>query len=210
MKHAAKDFPIQIKQSNEFAEWKQGYTKEEYELFANCLKNYWIEINAKQDNQHDLEELPTCPITQDIPLIPVISPNGHVYEMTAIEEHLDLAWARVQRYIDSGQSAERIEEQSHIVCPCRGAPFKKEDLSYATDFARKMIRRLKAIKDRLEIDPEIDRFLQNGIRSLLKQYEQTDGRIQNKVALRLTRDLARLGATDEQIERIMDAYDVSD
>ena len=195
---------IKILNSPQFKEWKKGMGKEKYDLFLNCLKNHSAFMEEPK-NEKEWENY-ICPITHEIPAIPVISPNGHIYEKEAIEKHLDIAWARIQGYLDDGYVEANLQDKLVTVCPLRGKPFKKEDLKYASNFVEEVSKKLEKVSKKLEIDPGRDSVLQEGIIQLLNHYKEMEESVSVEVMSRLSEDLLKMGATDEQRETVRFAF----
>ncbi len=70
IKCARQNFSVRIAQGTEFAEWKNGVTKEQYELFLNFIKNYSIEIEENEANQVDLQALGKMPSARSRRIFP--------------------------------------------------------------------------------------------------------------------------------------------
>ena len=197
IKKALKVGTVIIKQSKQFEYWKACKTKEQYELFLYCIKNF-----AKDADFEDF----ICPIAQDIPLVPVASPNGHVYDKEAIETHLDIQWAKIEGYRASGYTKAQLQKKMTIICPMRSQSFKKEDLKYDIDFAKNAIKFLKGIKAKLQIDPDEDPILEEGCNALLEDYQQNYAAVKIDAIMQLTRELTILGATEKQTRDIIAEY----
>ena len=191
---------IKILNSPQFKEWKKSIGKEKYDLFLNCLKNHSAFMEEPK-NEKEWENY-ICPITHEIPAIPVISPNGHIYEKEAIEKHLDTVWARIQGYLDDGYVEADLQDKLVTVCPLRGKPFKKEDLKYASEFVKKVSKKLETAAKKLEIAPKDDDILKEGIVQLYDHYRRTEDAISIEVMSRLSEELLQLGASDEQREKV--------
>jgi hypothetical protein len=192
-----KSGPLVILQSEEFNEWKAGLSKEKYDLFLNCLKNH-IDID------HTFEDF-VCPITLDIPKVPVVCPNGHVYEKDEIEKHLDLRWAAVQRLVTSGYSQDKIDEALRTVSPMRGAAFTKEDLKYAVPFVVGAIEHFKGVINILKAQNP-DAIVIEGLKRLVKQYQETYQAVTDEAISLLTKDILLLGGNDDLRRQFVALY----
>lgn len=105
---------IAIRNSEHYINWKTRALKEKiYPLFQEFLK--------ETDSFKDL----ICPLSCDLPVIPVRSPYGHVFEKSWIESWLDM-------------------NPSHA-CPLTRQHFTKSDLVYAQDHVKKIVDRAHAI-----------------------------------------------------------------
>lgn len=105
---------VSIKTSQEYINWKtQALVNRIYPIYQEYLK---------QDEEfRDL----ICPISHELPVVPVRSPNGHVYEKSEIETWLD--------------------SNPNNPCPMRGNPFTKADLIYDEKHVRKIVMRARAL-----------------------------------------------------------------
>lgn len=196
--HFIKNGPIVILQSEEFNEWRTGLGKEKYDLFLNCLRNH-IDIDHTFVNFF-------CPITLDVPRVPVVCPNGHVYEKEEIEKHLDLRWAAVQGLIDARYPQVRIDEALTTVSPMRGAkPFKKEDLKYASPFVVAAIEHFKEVINILKSQNH-DAIVIEGMKRLVKHYQETHQAITDESISLLTKDIILLGGNDELRREFVSLY----
>jgi hypothetical protein len=93
---------IVIAETTFYTDWKEGKYKELHDLYLNAFKNYCKGQLIKDEFD--------CIFTTDVPLVPVRTPGGQVYEKSEIETQLDIKYAIIQRAIDSGSSREYIEE----------------------------------------------------------------------------------------------------
>ena len=194
-----KNTSIQILESTEFNDWKNGLTKERYDLYWSSLKVY------ATTHKIDLSAF-ECMIALDIPSIPVLAPDGRVYDKEHIERHLTNAWARVQALRDSNATEARIAEQMLTVAPLRTAPFTKEQLVYATDFAKKAVASFVIISDRLKIDPDQDPILADLVRKLYDHYCETEKVISIEIVSQFSAELGRLGASEKIVTGVLAAY----
>lgn len=121
---------IQIRQSDHYIRWKtQALQDKVYPLFQDFLK---------QDEQ--FQDL-ICPISFALPVVPVKSPNGHVYEKASIEK-----W---------------LLSNPDNPCPLRGKSFTKSDLVYDQKHLNKIIKRAKELLNQ-KLNPHVG----EGLRAL--------------------------------------------
>lgn len=193
-----KNHSIEISKLSEFGEWKKGLDKERYDLFLNCLKNH-IDMDETFENFF-------CPVTLDVPEIPVRCPNGRVYEKKAIEDHLDQRWTAIQRLRDSKCSPDRINAALETVSPLRGRPFKKEDLKYAVEFSREAVRLLERVRNDIKSAHSSEAIVIEGLKRLIRQYRVTHQAVTDETISLMTRDIFKLGGNDDQRRRIIEAY----
>lgn len=105
---------IKLSESNHYIQWKTRALKENvYPIFQEFLKN-----------DEAFEDL-ICPLTYELPMVPVMSPNGHTYEKHAIEKWIDLHPDRS--------------------CPFKGKNFTKQDLVYNQKHVRKIVKKAKEL-----------------------------------------------------------------
>lgn len=193
-----KTHSIEISKSIKFIEWKNAIDKEKYDLLLNCLKNH-TEIDNKFIKFF-------CPLTLDIPVIPVVCPNGHVYEKEAIEAHLDLRWEAIQILKDSNYPQNRIDEALKTISPLRAQPFTKQDLKYAIDFSKEALDFFKAVREHLQATKSPDEIVMEGLDLLLQQYQATYRAVTAETISLMSVDIFRLGGTDEQRRNIIRQY----
>ncbi len=217
--NARKISKITITESDKYKHWQESLTKQQYELYENCVKNY-----AQNPDYRKF----ICPITQYIPLVPVEAPNGCVYEKKAIEAHLEHKWQAVEEFGQSmgmdeaklqeivekwddeefkksaSPNEQRLRERMLTICPMRSKPFKKDDLKYASKFAKDAIIYLKNLKERIKVQQDQDPILRAGCQAILDKYVADYGRIRDRKHLRLTIELRDYGATEEMIRTMTD------
>lgn len=199
---------IFITQSREYINWRQKLTQEQYTVFLTTLRSY---LEEERIDKTATNESLICPITRDIPLLPYVSPNGQTYEKEAIEEHLDIAWAAVERMRASNFPEDKIEKQLSAVCPLRGKPFRKEELTYSEKFAKSAIQTFKRLVDKVErtyqSNPDGDPVVLEGLLIILKHYQRLHKEVTDRTIRNLTQDLIRAEATDKMSKAIISQYE---
>jgi len=178
--HAKADGIKLIEKSSEFSEWKKGLIKERYDLLTTFMEDcYGSDILA------DL--IQPYPLLTEVPSVPVISPNGHIFNREDIENHLDQVWTEIDAYRAAGYSTEELLK---TVCPYGAAPFKKEDLTYAFDFAESAVKEIERVKTELE-------KAQGGASEQTKQHHEHSRQYRNNRAQGTAEKKA--GRTREQV-----------
>ena len=105
---------ISISRSTHYEEWrKQALRDKVYPIFQKFV-----------DQDNELKNL-VCPITHELPIVPVASPNGHVFEEAEIIKWLD--------------------QNPNNPCPMRAAPFTKKDLVYSHATVCAIMIRIKTL-----------------------------------------------------------------
>lgn len=119
---------IYVRQSDHYIQWKTKALQEKvYPLFQEFLKNDATFLDL------------LCPITKDLPLIPVRTPYGHVFEKAAIETWIE----------------------TNPTCPLTRYKLHINDLVYAQDHVNNIVRRACALmRERQNNAPHIVEGLQ--------------------------------------------------
>lgn len=91
-----------------------------------------------------------CPISNDFPLIPVVSPNRHVYDYETITAWLNHKTEEERQLVASfseqaclGCIRSAIDTARMNVCPMRGPYFTKEQLLYSYEFVTNLRNKLE-------------------------------------------------------------------
>lgn len=190
-----------------YLDWvKQQTSQNMYEAYKEYLHLYL------SDQADDF----LCPISQDFPVIPFISPNGHVYDKEAIFMWLDSKEREI--YIKAKQLDESGYDNDHIeiacdrikatVCPMRGPYFTKEQLTYCYEFVLCMRRKLdNYMKENDRVPP----IVAIGIETYLLSLKRTQNMITSKKIILLTQRMFDLGMPECQqesaIQRLLDEKD---
>jgi hypothetical protein len=185
-----KTMSLVIAESDFYKQWQEGKHKEVHELYVHAFKNH-------VKNRAPTDEL-LCMFTADVPLIPVRSPNNHVYEKSEIEKHLDMKSVIIQRAIESGSSPEYIEELRQTICPYRIKPFTKDQLVYDVDVAQRVTEELKKMVLAAPYE-QYDPVLQDYIKILLNHYRITSTNINAQIIGRFASDITTIGATPDDV-----------
>jgi hypothetical protein len=187
-----KRIEINVLTSPLYQNWKKGLVKETYELYLHAYAHY--------SDPQDLRQF-ECSLSHNLPMIPVRSPNGHVYEKEYIERHLDEKWAAIKRAQESGSTQKYIDGLLETVCPMRCAPFHKEHLVYADDVAEQILSRLKTFIKEIRLDPNVDPILIDRVKEYIHHYVTTITNVSTAVVSRMVTELNELGATPDQLEK---------
>lgn len=127
---------IEISADPAYLKWKTiAIQMEQYEAY----KAYIIRETP------DAEEF-LCSISQDFPTIPVRGPSGHIYDLQAISDYIDIKLVaekqmHIRHRLQLGPQAVKDREQSEFnanFCPFRGRRFSKAELVYDGAFALAM------------------------------------------------------------------------
>jgi len=198
-------------------EWKSGENKRYYELLLTMAKPYL------GDNQSILKTyegsrsnaLSIYPMALEIPTIPVIAPNGRVYEKEIIESHLTLQSKKIK------QERQRFEEPEYtwhetqvarefidsVIASCSFSSrelFSKKHLTYASQFTKMLIEKLNLIKEEISDNSSLDQQMK--IDQILQHYIGLDQSAGMQLVLKLSTALFDKGATEEQCRAIAQAY----
>jgi hypothetical protein len=216
--HNKKVIKTFVEENPGYLEFKKGQTDEEFRLFRNYVNNYAHTFFPEHEN--DVSDLCCC-LSLDIPEVPVFSPydikRKHPFDKSVIEAHL----LQVEKQISilEGLKAKgtcnlescdiKIEEIKQTACPFRSGYFKKEDLVYDINFAKKTINLLEKIsndmlerieeatpEEKIKIDRD-DKLLYFGVSNLLNHQLKVQNSAIKSVVENLQRDIIYIGGSWE-------------
>jgi hypothetical protein len=149
-----KQIEIYVKNSKSFGLWKEGLSKEVFDVLRATIKNHMNLIDR------DIEGVKNCPILLEIPEFPVLGLDGQVYEKALIEKQLDIRWPMINELLTHNPSEARLNEYLRTVSPHRGQFFHKSDLVYATNYVKNARQALQEAIDELKANPDRDPIVQ--------------------------------------------------
>jgi len=156
---AKRTITVVIPRTKFFARWKMEALKENlYPLFEKLLKeNVFCDL--------------ICPITSELPIVPVQAPCGHIYDQEAIE-----------KWLNSRQKGAR-----YCTLGCE-KPFTVYDLIYCEEHLRKIMNAANArIKELKAQNDKNSRYLANG----LDFHNQDTSSVSNNVFSSVVKDEIR-------------------
>ncbi len=98
---------------------------------------------------------------------------------------------------------QRLREKMLTICPMRSKPFKKEDLKYASGFAKKAITYLKSLTNDIRVQQGQDSILREGCQAIVDKYVADHDFIRDQSYLELVVELIDNGAKPEMISSIL-------
>jgi len=153
---------VQITMDHSYLDWKaKAIQSESYAAYKAYI------IREFEDADQFL-----CPISYDFPGIPVRTPQGHIYDLQSINEHIDAKLAEekimhaafIREHLTDAEKRRRQAEFDSSFCPFRGPRFSKSDLIYDAIYVRTLRAALdKHIQNRFDIPAEV----MNGINAFI-------------------------------------------
>lgn len=162
---------MDVRESQHYVSWRiKAIEEKALPIFQAFLKEDTI-----------LSEL-ICPITLELPTVPMKAPDGRVYEKAAIEEHIDSTELMHKKMIEL--HPERVHALNRS--PIRGQDFGKDDLVFDMERAKEIIRAaekvFKECQERGESNIKI-----SGLAAVIKNTKDTLDRSGYAVAMDLLR-----------------------
>lgn len=175
---------ITIQRSDVYLKWKmKAFEDKVLPAFQEFLKN--------DSKLADLR----CPLSLDIPVVPVRAPDGTVYEKEYIEHWLDVKpfrYQQVQGWFDNSS-------------PIRGKPFTKADLVYDAEFHTGVANRLKEL-----LSQKLDEKIKGGLESLHSNILENKAQIFSAKLAEVSKRFALKQVTekafDETVQKLTKEY----
>jgi hypothetical protein len=203
---------VNLKMNERLESFRNECTVDQYKLFTNFIENYGKFVDNKTIREFaDV----FCSITMNIPEVPVFSPHDkqrkHVFEKSAIENHLDNVDNTITRAMLSGASQEKIAELRTTYCPFRGPAFTKQELVTDIKYLRKVIvlvrESLKSISE--NVTSYEDPIIQKGLQCLLDHYKSHHKQCSETIVDKLFDDCIKLGTPRSMIKEVCNAFEES-
>jgi hypothetical protein len=185
--------------------FEDKFDKKQYKLFFYFLNNHLQNFSPAELKQLDAF---ICPITLEIPRIPVFSPHDiyrqHPFEKSAIVSHLEIIEEKVRVAKASGYDDDYIDAIRINSDPLRRAPFVKSELVYDAQYTRNVIKFLKEIYENMKprITETDDPILIEGMLTLIAYYCLTYSDATDAIVSKLRNDIIKLGGTYERAEAL--------
>lgn len=159
---------IVIRRDESFIKWrKKAIEDQAWPVFKNFLKQK-EEFNALR-----------CQLSGEVPIVPVESPNGHIYEKEVIEKWLD--------------------EHPNQTCPKGGNKFTKADLVYSPTHAKKIIEIARRV---IEESPNIP-FITEGFKIMEKTITENNCNIGAAKIGEIAKDAFKHNLSEDQFQNII-------
>lgn len=165
-----KKMDVAIKKDRTYKNFKDNLTAAQYKLFVCAINTYGEQVAN--------EELPVGSEyfnalgSYDLIEIPVMSPNGTIYDYDSIVGYIDYHEKELDKFLKTFPRAtpEQIAKKNRMLDPFDGPNFSKEDLMYPRDFIRTALAHFGRILQKIEVDPDVDPLITHGLNCIINDY----------------------------------------